>query len=262
MYLAMDWAGGFGRWIVDSWNPIVQGLLTAAIGWVAALVYKRFREKSARQRRGALWNRMSGDTCAAVVADGHSDKHGQEWEWGGLMGVGDARAYAVLASRLHELDIPLELKLADNLADSNNRGGDLVLIGGPDVNRLTYQYLTEIEDSLKWHIPNSEKHQVAIVDKASGQLYGGKSFPDAEDGLMEDHGLITVTPNPFARDRWVVCLTGVFGPGTDAAAIHTSDPDFVREKVVKEGRPFQALIRATVINGVVSSTHLVAIQPL
>lgn len=254
-------------WFVGVVGGIVSAILATPIIAYLTINYRRYK----RRKRGALWKRFSNDeTCIAIVAD-HRKAVPEGWEPGGLIATADARAYAFLAAELHQLKIDLDLRLAD---DGRLPQGDLLLIGGPDVNDATYLYMHEVQESLTWSKPlpaaadhelpwgTPERHPVSILDKKRGVYINARFLPDPRDGLLEDYGLITVTPNPFAPTGWVVCICGIYGPGTDAAARHLFHPQFVCEPLVKGRSPFQALIKATILHRVVQSTHLEEIRPL
>jgi hypothetical protein len=250
------------KWLTESVNPVLQGVLASIIVLVIPPLLVRIYK---RRRRRALWKRLSSDKCAAVVAD-HSELIDQqpEWEESGLMAVGDARAYAYLASELHQLGIELQLNVSRDGSVADERDSDKLLIGGPDVNAATYRYMQEVSESLIWLpaavLPESERHSISILDKESGRWY--PPDPDSFAPEREDYGLITVTHSPFESNRWVVCVCGVYGSGTVAAATHTFDRQFISERLVKRNTPFQALVKATILFGVVKKTRLIAIRPV
>lgn len=248
-------------WFVESWNPLLQNVVAAAITAMLTVAVQRCLRTRRIRRRGALWRRMNGKECLAVVAD-HSGATGPQWEWGGLMGTGDARAYAFLANSMNEIGISLDIRVATDSYNLGSDSSDVVLIGGPDVNLATNLYMRKVGDSLAWHFPGADIHRVAIVDKLGGQTYAASSRAGHDGELAEDYGLITVTRSPFRRDGWIVCVSGCFGPGTDAAAHFTSDPRLTANKVVRSRSPFQALVRASILNRAIQAIELVEVRPL
>ena len=110
---------------------------------------------------------------------------------------------------------------------------NLILLGGPKRNKVTGEVLensakmryemsqdatgqNHIYDSITKHSLISSRDKLETVDN-SIEI---KRFDD--EGAGYDYGLIMSMPNPLHRDRGVLLVAGIHGPGTVGAATYLS----------------------------------------
>ncbi len=133
-------------------------------------------------------------------------------EMSGLVGRGDFHSIVRMAVRLGFLRLPVRPLILHPSEVGERRTGNLVLIGGSDVNPLTGALGPLLGCQLEARI--NHEGRAVVRDSRLGVEHRA-----SEPGAVEvvDYGVLARGPNPYNRDSTVVLLAGAHGFGTIAA---------------------------------------------
>jgi hypothetical protein len=206
---------------------------------------------------GAFWAAMGSRGPTIVV--GIQDRAATEsWERSGLIGLGCVRALVHVQRQLWSNGFECQFVGVEDLPPVR-WDEDLILLGGPDVNLLTAEFMTRLGPRSSFTFPHWRRHEVSIFDKRRSTYIS----PRLESDSLVDYGLIIRSPNPLAfGDSEVLILAGCWGFGTAAAAMALASRSFRENPVCASGAPFEALIRTTVVGGAPHSVVVVEARPL
>ncbi|MBL7259285.1 hypothetical protein [Paractinoplanes lichenicola] len=229
---------------MDDVRDVVINLVAAAIGAAAAWSVARFKRWRRERRSRRFWGGMATRGVTVVIGAQDPAALGR-WEPSGLVGMGDAMALITLQRELEAIGCRVDVRSAEALAPEHLER-DLLLLGGPDANKITRDTLEHYDQVLKLTVPGFKSHEVAIRDTRSDRYYAPRK--GADDEWVLDYGLLVRLPNPLSNGRRteVLILAGCWGYGTEGAAKAVSELDFLKEVGVKKNRFFEALVRTTV----------------
>jgi DNA-binding transcriptional ArsR family regulator len=163
----------------------------------------------------------------ALIIVGSPDPHGPEKARSrdGYYGMDLALFLGTFLNYVPKLNVKLDTEAHDSELRSNN----LILIGGPIVNKAT-----ELVNS-KLPIRFEKDEQWAIKSTISGNVYP-----------TDESGLIVKTKNPLNPEKSVLVVSGKRHSGTRAAIIA-----FLKHfKEIKEGNIHNKAIKAKVVEGI------------
>jgi hypothetical protein len=188
-----------------------------------------------------------GSDPGTVVIGSHDDPGVRLFEASGMIGIGDALALTSLlhAQRQAGGSSP-QVRPANQIRGMSReeyRRGNLILIGGPDVNEITREVMQALGGQLRFGDP--ARHEVFIEDTKTGQKFLPR-LGDSGDVVL-DYGLSIRAPNPFNANRLVLIVAGSFGYGTFSAASVCESSELLG-RVFPDGdvKNFEALV-STVI---------------
>lgn len=99
-----------------------------------------------------------------------------------------------------------------DFSENDYQNNDLLVIGGPDSNRIAEEILDEIDSSFPFSYDEIEEPDFfELRDKNSGQIYRRKY--DGET-LTADFGFFLKVPNPYNTNKNVIIITGIGAEGT------------------------------------------------
>lgn len=240
-----EWLAEVATWLGQSGPDIAVNLIAACIGGIAVWVTGRTRRQARRWRARRFWKNM-GDRGVTVVVGVHERNQLYVWERSGLIGLGDAEAMASVEEQLRSFGFDSTVRPTGDMPSSELRR-DLVLVGGPDGNRVTAQMIPRLRPALTFGFPRWTSHEVAVADSATGHEY----YPEYDDdgSLAADYGVVVRASNPLADDGTeIVILAGCWGNGT-AAAADSLRGMAVHRHGVSTRRSFEALVKVAVVNG-------------
>jgi len=163
----------------------------------------------------------------ALIIVGSPDPHGPEKARSrdGYYGMDLALFLGTFLNYVPKLNVKLDTEARDEDIRSNN----LILIGGPVVNKITQ------EVNSKLPVRFSKEDQWAIKSTISGNVYP-----------TDEAGLIVKTKNPFNSDKSILVVAGKRHSGTRAAIIA-----FLKHfKEITAGNVYNKNIMAKVVEGV------------
>lgn len=217
------------------------GLVTTLVGYVIGRVWQRLRDQVPRRRARLFWGPVLSGKVQIVVSrtsvDGFPDP-------AGLVGGGDALALREISTFLGSVGVKdVEVVYVDEpLLDRKN---NLILLGGPDSNKLT-------EEALGFMLPPAG---VQLLDPGPGRPMevrdlesGGEPYVAQPD---RDYGIIVRTSNPFNPDRGVVIIAGAYGYGSWGGAFLVKDAKFLNRcrGIDTNSNPLECIFRVGVYNG-------------
>lgn len=237
----------FGGLVVGAFPDVSLNLIAAAIGgaavWLATKVGKSLRLLRARR----FWKAM-GSRKPLIVLGAPDWEPINRWEPTGMVGKGDIIALVEIDAQLRELGFAGKIVESKELKSDDLRS-DLVLIGGPDGNKVTATMMARLEGVISYGFTRDPEVGNAVHDRTSGTTvkptYARPSDPSS--ALTSDLGLIIRAANPLAPKSEIVILAGCWGYGTAAAAEKLRDRKFLRRQ--RKSKHFEALVETTVESG-------------
>lgn len=140
---------------------------------------------------------------------------------------------------------------AEDASAGDLESGDLLLVGGPNVNHLTAAFL-ESQATQGQGLATFDTYGIRIQGRDTGYwptLVGGV--------IIRDYGLIYSFPHPADSRRRVTIIAGSLRVGTLAAAQTLARPGFIKGlQTATRSRSYAVIVQADVSHGDVHS-HLV-----
>jgi hypothetical protein len=261
---------------VDSVQDLVINIVAAVIVFVAGVGARSLLGYVRSWRGRAFWGRkmLRGRTHLFVGVFNRFN----HLEPSGFIGGGDSHAVHELATALGRLGSSFKIAYASHVSDGQMRE-NLILLGLDQVNSLTSRLFSKINCGFRIDVD-----AMTIVDQSTGETYGAewevdppedstlREFdaswfisvgPDGERYIRRfrtDYGLLIRGQNPFAPDRSLVLMAGLYGFGTWAAARLPLDPHFQRRCAGLHN--FECLFRVEVHQGQILATSIVCLRPL
>lgn len=204
-----------------------QGNLRSKVGPIAEHIRKEIEQKIAQEARADIWSDLrrvwSGSvstTRISVVCPELPPAYRPRFarrsspEFVDLARYGDLDTLVEVLSLLPKLFPTAEVRhqTAAKIT-SSDRAENLVVVGGPDFNRLTAELMRPRDFPFKYRL---RTRKWALVESSTG-----REFPlevTATGRVTEDYGLFARFPNPFNRRNAVVMIGGLQTFGVLAAA--------------------------------------------
>jgi hypothetical protein len=181
-----------------------------------------------------------------------------QFEPSGLVGMGCAMALSELRLHLEKLGLrKFSFTFADRI-DGDHLRDNLVLLGGPDANRLTREVVTKIQSTVRFGDP--ECHEIVIRDTLTGEAYLPKLTMDRK-GIARDYGAIIKTRNPFDPSKHLLLAAGSVGFGTWGALRYAISDAFMASKPVRSGSPVDCLIETDVVLNTPQDIRQLVLRP-
>ncbi|NLT54456.1 MAG: hypothetical protein GXX79_07770 [Actinomycetales bacterium] len=135
----------------------------------------------------------------------------------GLAGLGEALGLMTLKDHLRTLGID-NLKIVHSASmPPHYFAMNLVLLGGPDCNRITAAALDQENPPARFH--ELETGRIGLHDATNDVVHEPAFSPVNDRVLVRDVGLVAWIPSPFSEDAVVIVLAGAYGAATYAAAM-------------------------------------------
>jgi hypothetical protein len=190
-----------------------------------------------------FWANLVGKNPTIVVGM-HDRIQMDDWERSGMIGLGDLRATIAIQRQLWSAGIEAQVVGAEDLSNAQLEA-DLILIGGPDGNKITAHMMGRLDSSLSFIFPRWSEHYYYLVDKVESREIVPEFGDRSPEGV--DYGIIISAPNPVATNSELRILSGCQGYGTTAAAKALGVHSFLENPVCCSGEPFEALVRTEVV---------------
>lgn len=199
-----------------------------------------------------------------VVVGVHEDGPVKGWEPSGLLGVGNARALAEVQVQLDQICVQIPKVVYSHQVEADTLKNNLVLIGGPDCNKITAEVLARLDCTLQF--ADAERHVVSIVDRRRDEVHNPKMVNDPTSAeafrLVEDYGLVIRARNPFNPESSVLIICGSFGFGSWAGAQLIRTTSFLKDRLVTAQVPIECLFRTEVVDHTPQAPELLRIRSL
>lgn len=195
----------------DILTNLAANLIWFLIGGGAISAYRFFFQVLPTKRLWQLRDPSKAVICISTSSVVDTGKYNRP-----TVGIGQVRGLTIISSSLsrsYNIQVKNILLSEDQVLDRIEN--DVILVGGPEHNRLTRRFLDRLSGS-----------GLAIADQVDNVIYWKKT-PEEEvftpvtiDQRVErDYGLIIRMANPFASSDTTVCLfSGTHTYGTIAAA--------------------------------------------
>lgn len=208
---------------------ILVGLSTALIGYLIGRVWQTMVVRRQCRKARRFWRPAIDDKFQIVVSRFQPAGHREPT---GVVGGGDAIADRILRDHFGAIGLkrPDVVYVDEPRLDRRN---NLILLGGPDSNRITEEALDRVPTGLRVVDPGPgepmEVRDLAADLGTDGDGPDGTVFVAAPSAAaMTDYGVITRVRNPFNPDRTLVVISGAYGYGTWAGVQLSRTEDFLR----------------------------------
>ncbi|GAX57953.1 helix-turn-helix domain-containing protein [Streptomyces olivochromogenes] len=179
------------------------------------------------------------------------------WEPSGLIGVGDAFALSELQQYFVHIGVPSPVIAYSDRMDSTSRRNPLILIGGPDSNKITNEVIQRLPCSLR--VGGGATHDVAIRDSQTGRIYSPRSL---RRGSGTDFGVVIKAENPFNPQTSVLIIAGSFGYGSWAGARLVTEPEGLKLHLGSSQASFECLFATEVVDRSPQATEILLVRAL
>lgn len=237
---------------VDLASGLVLSGGSFVLGWTGKWLRQRKGTRAARR----FWAPFLKGGAHVVL--GRFERF-KDFERSGLMGVGDANAWAELQAQLRQLGLDgCKVAFADEMP-GDGLNSNLILLGGPDANVLTREAMARIPSTLRFGDP--DLNQVSIRDATTGKNYHPEPGR-TPDEVVRDHMLVLRAANPFSPDKQLLLIAGSYGFGTWAGARLVQMRSFLEDQIVSAKGGFEALGETDVVLGAPQAPRPLVVRSL
>jgi hypothetical protein len=238
-------------------QQIVVQLALAVSAFLVGVFWQRIRATWFYFSARRFWRPLLHRDLALVLGDGFPDLRG--FEASDLIGRGDLVASYELTNHFSRMGFKrlqpvfADLMIGDDLTGRSLRR-NMVVLGGPDANRVSLKCLTGMEVSYKlvWpeqitqSAPRGSLNIPKLEFTKTAEQNESLSFqPSVEDNeVVKDYGIIIRARNPLdfwgkkqadaRRGKQVVIIYGCYGYGTLAAVLYSQTREFL--EMVNNGK--------------------------
>lgn len=235
------------------WN-ISIGLITAFIGFVLALAWKKFLKWFTYRKIKSFWRPLYSNDLQVVI--GKFEKFG-DFEPTGLIGLGDAIALAELGKYFEKFEFSgFKIVFSDHLKGDNLKT-NLILLGGPDANPITKAALKFIPSTI-----TEDASGIAIYDSLQEKLYIPSKKDESSKEVSKDYGVIIKTENPFDKKKDILIIYGAYGFGTWAGVRFAVTEAFTNHEIISTCKSFECLIETEVVLDTPQQTRSITVRKL
>jgi hypothetical protein len=284
----------------SSGSEVFWGIVSAFIAFLLGLAWRRLTQGLVNFRARRFWRPLIGENMHVVLG---RFRELPGFEASGVVGAGDNIALKDLADYFTRIGFKRFTVLYNDqfgwsdTVRSSPMQGNLILLGGPDANRLTREVLERITLGIEFlevspdYLQNS-RNGVAVSSGPAPSLarrvgsvwplsrWGRASRPEwrvpvfldkVEDTLhgpvmsakeiRSDCGVLIRCPNPFNTAREVMIFCGSYGYGTWAAVQFSQSKEFL-ERVPKRVRFIECVLTVDVVREMPQNIQVALLRPL
>ena len=232
-----------GWWRLGQVVNVLVGLSTALLGYLVGRLWQTVVVRHRCRRARNFWRSAVDEKFQIVVSRFTPEGHREPT---GVVGGGDAIADRILRDHFGEIGFkrPTVVFVDEPKLDRRN---NLILLGGPDSNRVTHEALQNVPARLRVVNPGPGQ-PMQVEDWGMDDSKDAPSVFVAEPATaaMTDYGVIARVRNPFNPSRTLVMISGAYGYGTWAGVELSRTDDFLRrcEALDSEHRAAAGLVGA------------------
>ena len=182
-------------------------------------------------------------------------------------GVGEVIAVHELDHVFGALRIPLRVKRGRLLSLDDAKTHDLIFVGSSAENLALIDFPVSKDFVIRRAETGPRHGDVAVVNVHPKQGEEAEYFADQSRPLSEDYAVIALQKNDSPENPGRILLAGTTTLGTEAAVEFACDPARVREllglvssSTNADIRPFEAILRVKVSQGVPVHSQIIAIR--
>ena len=174
-------------------------------------------------------------------------------------GMGEAVTAFYIGRLMQTLQRPVRLTQGRFLSWDHVQKGDLILLGGPQINDWTYQNIVKANF-------NFDENGIENVKPLPGEQK--EYLPHANHGAVTDYGVIRMAASPYGFN--MLLMAGCSSSGTAGVGEFFANPEkmksvYKRMRAAAPGKPFPAnweiLIQVNVRDALPVETSAIAIRP-
>lgn len=199
-----------------------------------------------------FWKSFFNYKTTIVIGTYYGERF-RAWEASTLMAAGDAIALGTMMGVLNNVGIK-DIDVVPTYNFSGDRyQNNLILLGGPDANKLTREVYNKLETNFRFG--NPDKNEITLYDSKEKMKYSPKYNSNNE--VVGDYGFAFKSKNPFNPETDVIILAGCFGFGTCSAAQIFETNRIIQEIEKNEKEEFEVLVYSDVIKDWVQKPKLI-----
>jgi hypothetical protein len=239
----------------EFWNPIVASP-TPPVICVAGFGVYRYRQSG---EYGKPTSQGAPDARGIEKGQVGSAHPGEKFtlddlilDQNNFVAVGDAAAYTAIVSMLSSERKPYDLRFSNDLAFGDLRRSPNILIGA-----FNNSWTLEMDDKLPFVFD-----QLQYIREVASPGRKWSTVRDDHGKATEDYALVSRLLHSKTGELSIT-LAGIDMSGTRASGEFVSDPDKLNQALKQlplgwQGKNLQLLLHSTIINGLPSSTDVVA----
>lgn len=210
------------------------GVAASGISFVLGVMLRTFVDAYRTRRSRVFWGRGISGGKIVILLGSFSDEliarsvNRSDFEPTGLVGLGDARAAHELAAYFARLGVRAEIAYATSPLAGHGRS-NIVLLGAEEVNPLIKGAFSGIASTFRFNT----SLPMTLQDGLRNELYEPTL---SGDQVTIDYGTLIRARNPYAPDRTLVMIGGVYGFGTWGGVRLLSDKRFLKQCALLSGR--------------------------
>lgn len=204
------------------------GVAASGVSFVLGLMLRTFVDVWRVRRSRAFWGRGISGGKIVILLGSFSDElvaksanRSPDFEPTGMVGLGDARAAHELASYFTRLGLRAEIAYTSSPLAGYGKG-NVILLGAEEVNPLIKGAFGGIASAFRFNT----SLPMTLQDSLRNELYEPALRGDQ---VAIDYGTLIRTRNPYAPDRTLVMIGGVYGFGTWGGVRLLSDKRFLKQ---------------------------------
>ena len=194
-------------WYYGEDNPTLEGLKPKIAGFLKKYVINEFNKRSETWMK-KIWD-IKGDKLTVVSGNlfGRYEVESKDADALFDSTVGLINLYpSAKVERIYSIDFP----------DDGFQDTDLLVVGGPDSNKVTQKIFDDLDVSFPFSYEEVEEPvDFVLRDKTNHRdfekRWNGEKKPE---NLQLDYGFFLKIPNPYSKNRNIVIITGIGAHGT------------------------------------------------
>jgi len=200
---------------------VLVGLATAFIGYLIGRLWQTVRVRRRYWRSRQFWQPVVDGHFQIVISRFPVEGFRKPT---GVVGGGDAIANRLLGDLFQDIGLERPKSVYVDEAELD-RDQNLIVLGGPNANRVADEALARVAPSLRVVDPGPGLPMQ--VEDLTAQAPLDVYVADPADDHMTDYGVIVRARSPFNADRAVVVISGAYGYGTWAGVQVSKRKEFL-----------------------------------
>jgi hypothetical protein len=272
-------------------NEVATGLATGVVAFLLGLLWQHMRKAFLNYRARRFWRPVMSRDLQLVLG---RFRGLPGFEASGVIGAGDTLAMNNLREYFEKIGFGgFQVSLNDQLGYGDPTGDslrtNLILLGGPDANRLTYDVVKllklgivfkeldprrpgellepRIYDMSETNGQGPVRRALRLFGLLSGEQWRTPVIADLDgskkvfkptktgDAVLVDCGVIIRTPNPFDLTKSIIILCGSYGYGTWAAVQLAQSKEFIR-RIPKGSGALECVFEVDVVRDTPQRPHI------